>query len=142
LEIFILPGYNDSKNEILKLKEVIQDIKPDKIQVNTLDRPGAVENIRAANKTELDEIVKAINLENVEIIAAAVKRKEVFSYRIDAENAIIETISRRPCTLDDLVKILGLHLNEVNKYLDVLESEGKIEFIRQKRGLFYRSKNN
>ncbi len=45
--------------------------------------------------------------------------------------------SRRPCTIDDLIKILGLHINEINKYLDVLEAEQKIKTIKQERGFFY-----
>jgi hypothetical protein len=37
--------------------------------------------------------------------------------------------------------MLGLHINEINKYLDVLESENKIEAVRQERGVFYQKKN-
>jgi len=47
------------------------------------------------------------------------------------------TIARRPCTLDDLADILGMHVNEVNKYLDVLENENKIIRMMEKRGIFY-----
>ena len=53
------------------------------------------------------------------------------------ESAILETITRRPCTLADLEKILGLHSNEVNKYLGVLEDAGKVETVEQERGTFY-----
>ena len=60
--------------------------------------------------------------------------------RKDTETAILETIARRPCTLDDLGKILGTHINGVNKYFGVLEDEDKIETIRQDRGLFYKLK--
>jgi len=60
------------------------------------------------------------------------------SYRADAESAILETIARRPCRLEGLTRILGLHANEVNKYLDVLEADRKIEVIPQERGFFYR----
>jgi len=59
------------------------------------------------------------------------------SYRHDTESAILGTIARRPCTLDDLAKILGMHINEVNKYLDVLEHENKITHITENRGVFY-----
>jgi hypothetical protein len=32
---------------------------------------------------------------------------------------------------------LGMHISEINKYIDVLESEGKIKSVRQDRGIFY-----
>nr|WP_320119453.1 radical SAM protein [uncultured Marinifilum sp.] len=140
LEIFILPNYNDNENELKELKNAFLKIKPDSIQINTLDRPGTVPNLRGASKRELQKIVDFWNLDNVEIIAAAPERKNIQSYRSDTETAIIETIARRPCTLDDLTKILGLHINEVNKYLDVLEADHKIETIQQERGVFYQLK--
>ncbi|GAG92779.1 unnamed protein product, partial [marine sediment metagenome] len=45
------------------------------------------------------------------------------------------------CTLDDLVKILGLHISEINKYLDVLEADNKIKSVQQERGVFYQTTN-
>ena len=140
LEILIIPGYNDSEADLISLKDAIKKIQPDSIQLNTLDRPGTLEGIRAATRSELQKIVNYWNLENVEIIASAPERKEIKSYREDFETAILETIRRRPCTLADLAKILGTHINEVNKYLDVLEADEKIESVRQDRGLFYQVK--
>jgi wyosine [tRNA(Phe)-imidazoG37] synthetase (radical SAM superfamily) len=141
LEVLIIPGLNDTPENLQALKEAFLKILPDEIQLNTLDRPGAVENIRAATRKELQEVVDFWNLPQVKIIAAAPDRKKIISYRNDTESAILETIKRRPCTLEDLHKILGLHLNEVNKYLDVLEEEKKIVSVREKRGLFYKLEN-
>ncbi len=140
LEILIIPGYNDSEADLISLKDAIKKIRPDSIQLNTLDRPGTLEGIRAATRIELQKIVDFWNLENLEIIASAPERKDLKSYREDIETAILETIRRRPCTLADLAKILGTHINEVNKYLDVLEADEKIESVRQDRGLFYQVK--
>jgi len=137
LEVLIIPDYNDSHTELTALKQAFVKIKPDSIQLNTLDRPGLVPGIRAATRRELQEIVNFWKLENVEIIAAAPQRKNLQSYRHDTESAILGTIARRPCTLDDLAKILGMHINEVNKYLDVLEHENKITHITENRGVFY-----
>ncbi len=137
LEIFILPGYNDSREELAALKDAIGRIEPDSVQLNTLDRPGTIPDLRPASVEELQRIIDLWGLEGVEIVAAAPKRKEIRSYRSDAETAILETIARRPCTLDDLSDILGLHISEVNKYLDVLEAEEKIRRVRQERGVFY-----
>ncbi|MFO7915717.1 MAG: radical SAM protein, partial [Candidatus Krumholzibacteriales bacterium] len=140
LEVFIIPGYNDSKDELNLLREAFRRIKPDLVQLNTLDRPGAVAGLKPAGRKKLEEIAELWNMDNVEIIASASSRKEKKSYRPDIESAILGTISRRPCTVDDLSDILGLHMNEVNKYLDVLEEEGKIESVRESRGVFYRLK--
>lgn len=141
LEVLIIPGINDHPENLNALKEAFLKIRPDEIQLNTLDRPGAVENIRAATRKELQQIVADWNVPEVKIIASAPDRKKIVSYRTDTENAILETIKRRPCTLDDLHRILGLHLNEVNKYLDVLEHEGKVLSVFEERGLFYKVTN-
>ncbi|RLD38910.1 MAG: radical SAM protein [Bacteroidetes bacterium] len=137
LEVFILPGYNNGEKDLLFLKDAIEQISPDSVQLNTLDRPGVVEDLRPATYTELTGIANFLGLDHVEVIAAAPKRKEVKSYREDMETAILETIARRPCTLDDLSGILGAHINEINKYLGVLEKENKITTSVQARGVFY-----
>jgi len=141
LEVFFAPGYNDSEADLIALKNAFEQIMPDQIQLNTLDRPGTVNNVQRASMEYLEKVIDFWQLPNVEIIAAAPERKYIQSYRKDAEMAILETIARRPCTVDDLVKILGQHTNEINKYLDVLEAEGKVEPVRQERGIFYQIKN-
>lgn len=137
LEIFVVPGLNDTSQELVALKQAIEHIEPDRIQLNTLDRPGPVPSIRAATCQELQDILDFWHLGNTEIIARAPKRKELLSYRTDVESAILETIARRPCTLQDLSDILGLHPSEINKYLDVLETDNKINAVKQDRGFFY-----
>jgi len=141
LEVLILPDINDGIKDLQLLKNAISKINPDKIQLNTLDRPGTINNLRPANKAELQQIMDSWDFTNTEIIASVPERKDMKSYREDTENAILETISRRPCTLNDLGTILGIHINEINKYLGVLDGDGKIETNRQKRGVFYQTRH-
>lgn len=137
LEIFIVPGINDTDSELAALKSAILNIRPDRVQLNTLDRPGPVSSIRSATPEELQRIIRFWGLDNISIIAKAQVRKKIVSYRKDVEGAILETIARRPCTLEDLTNILGLHANEVNKYLDVLEADKKVSVNHLARGQFY-----
>ena len=137
LEVFILPGYNDDRENLSAMRKIIEEMNPDRLQLNTLDRPGVVSDIRAATSAELKDVVNFLGFANTEIIAASPNRKNIKSYREDIESAILETISRRPCTSEDLGKILGTHVNEINKYLDVLENDKKIKHTRQGRGIFY-----
>ncbi len=140
LEIFILPGVNDDAEELDRMKNAAQRIKPDVIQLNTLDRPGVIAAIQPASQEALEKIAAYLAPLTVEVIAAPPKRQAVDSYRKDIESAIWETVSRRPCTLEDLATILGSHINEINKYLGGLEKSGKIEAVRLERGLFYQAK--
>ncbi len=140
LEVFILPGYNDSESELKALRDAVERISPDSVQLNTLDRPGTIAGLRGATRAELKRVADQWAFDHLEIIAASPGRKNIRAYREDAESAILETISRRPCTVDDLNTLLGMHSQEINKYLDVLEGEGKIEPVEQERGVFYRVK--
>lgn len=137
LEIFIVPGLNDTIKELQLLKKAIERIKPDKIQINTLDRPGTESWVKAAQKAELKKIASILG---GEVIANFESRKRVKSFSKDIEEEIIATIGRRPCTARDLSHILGLHLNEVNKYLQMLLQSGRICSEEEKRGTFFRIK--
>lgn len=137
MEVLILPGYNDDRANLRAVKEVLKKINPDRIQLNTLDRPGTVKGLRAATHTELHRIAVEWGMKQAEIIAPPADRQKKTAYRNDLESVILETLSRRPCTLGDLEKILGMHINEINKYLGTLEESGKIEALEQDRGTFY-----
>ena len=141
LEIFLLKNYNDSKEELNLLKEAILKINPDSIQLNTLDRPGTVSGLIPLTKNEMQEIIDFWDLPNAEIIASPPERTNIESYRDDIETAILETIARRPCTLDDLHNFLGIHINEINKYLGALEVNDKIKTVNLERGVFYEIKH-
>ncbi|MCK5132775.1 MAG: radical SAM protein [Candidatus Sabulitectum sp.] len=137
LEVLILPGFNDSKKELDLMKDAFLRIEPDRIQINSLDRPGSVEGLRGASHRELLQIKEYWNLRNTEIIPPALQRKQVSSYKSNIEETILGTIRRRPCTVQDLSAVLGIHVNEVNKYLAVLEGRGIVRSTRGNRGLFY-----
>ncbi len=137
LEVMILPGYNDDPVNLEALRLVTERIRTDRVQLNTLDRPGAVEGLHPSSREALERIARQWGSGKVEIIAQPKARQASTAYRKDLENVLLETLSRRPCTLEDLEKIMGLHPNEINKYLGVLEQNGQIIAVQQDRGLFY-----
>jgi len=137
LEIFIIPGMNDTITELTALKRVIGKIRPDQVHLNTLDRPGSISTIRTATREELERVLNVFQMENAAIVADPPGQKALLAYRKDTEAAILGTIARRPCTSKDLSEILGLLVKEVNTYLKSMESSNKIKGIKQKRGVFY-----
>lgn len=142
LEVFILPGYNDNIVDLLALKDVLSKINPEEIHLNTLDRPGLLPSLRSATREELERIRELWAMENIVIISSPQGRTNLTTQGDDALTTIMETISRRPCTLEDLTQLLGMHVNEVNKYLRILEEKKQIETFSQDRGIFYKKSLN
>ena len=140
LEVFIVPGLNDTIEELELLKNVIKDIAPDQVQLNTLDRPGTESWIEPVTKSRMEEIAEFLKPLPVEIIAKFQSRNKIRSYQKDVEQQIIETIKRRPCTDKDLSEMLGIHINEINKYLSELLHEGSVTTQQQERGTFFCAK--
>ncbi len=140
LEIFVIPGLNDTQEELELLKRTITDIAPDQVQLNTLDRPGTESWIEPITKNRMEEIAEFFKPLPVEIIAKFQSRHKIRSYQKDVEQQIIETIKRRPCTDKDLSEMLGIHINEINKYLSELLHEGSISSQQLERGTFFRAK--
>ena len=140
LEVFIVPGINDTKEELNILKQVIGKIKPDQVHLNTLDRPGSVSTLRAATREELEHVLDVFQMDNATIVADPPEHKVLLPYRKDTADTILGTIARRPCTSKDLSEILGLQVEEVEIHLKSLETGKKIRIVKQKRGFFYQLK--
>lgn len=138
LEVFIVPGLNDTEEEILRLRDAIAVIDPDCVQVNTLDRPGTEVWVRPAPPLALERIASILG-ENAEVIGAACTGRALPPKAGEVIDLLLATIRRRPCTIGDLAGILGLRPAEISKCLRVLEAEGRVEPVREKRGVFYRA---
>ena len=125
LEIMLVKGINDSLEEMRKTAKITEDINIEKIQLNTVVRPPAEEFAQALSLEELKRI-KAILGEKCEIIAEF-KREQQKAYKKDVEDVILTMVKRRPVTVDDIANSLGVHQNEVIKYMEVLERESKVK---------------
>ena len=60
LELFILPGVNDTDESIARFAGLIRDFDVDKIQLNTLDRPGAVEGLQCASEATVIRFMQGL----------------------------------------------------------------------------------
>jgi wyosine [tRNA(Phe)-imidazoG37] synthetase (radical SAM superfamily) len=135
LEVFIVPGINDTEEELRLLKDAVATINPGRVQVNTLDRPGTDIRVRRAAPRSLERIAAALG---GEVIGAACIDRALPPESGDIAETILAIIRRRPCTPADLAALLGIRPAEVAKHLRVLESSGLIEPVREERGVFYR----
>ena len=137
LEIFIVPGVNDTEKELRLLKDAVIAIEPDRVQVNTLDRPGAEDWVRPASPEAIERIAAMLG-GNAGAIGVAYAGRTLPPVTREIRETILATIRRRPCTPRDLATLLGIRPTEVAKHLRVLEAQGLIEAVEEKRGVFYR----
>jgi wyosine [tRNA(Phe)-imidazoG37] synthetase (radical SAM superfamily) len=126
LEVLLAKGINDSMEEAALVYDVAKEIQPDRIQLNSLDRPPAYKGIEAADRKTLEDIAEMWKDLPVEIVKRIKKREEITAFSTNLEHNILNTINRRPLTINDLEALTGKTRTELFKYIDVLEKEKKI----------------
>jgi len=144
LEIFFVPGLNDFPEELSRMRDVIKQIKPERVQLNALDRPGTEPWVIQEDIEKLDSI-RAFFEAGLpdDILVEVIKKvnKQLYDENpssVEIEDKIISTIRRRPCTSQDMSQMLNVHINAINKVLHKLIEEKRIEGVHQDRGIFYK----
>ncbi|PKN26131.1 MAG: radical SAM protein [Deltaproteobacteria bacterium HGW-Deltaproteobacteria-22] len=131
LEIFIVPGLNDTPDELARLAATAARIRPERVQINSLDRPPAYSGIEAPTPERLQEI--AAFFPGSEIVARQFVPVPVAAVRPDRIEAVLETLRRRPLTQEDLQVQLQMHVHEAHKLIQHLVETGRV----QRSGDFY-----
>lgn len=143
LEIFVVPGVNDTPLSIDMLVTAIERIKPDKVQLNTLDRPGTEKWVKPASKDKMEFFAEKIaKVADVEIVGKFVQKKssseENSQLPPNTEERIINLIERRPCTSEDIATSLNCNSEKLNALLQSMLSGNKITSETRQRGVFFR----
>jgi wyosine [tRNA(Phe)-imidazoG37] synthetase (radical SAM superfamily) len=140
LEIFIIPGINTTEAELEALRNAIQRIQPDRVQLNTLDRPGTESWVRPASPGELLKLRDLLGLEGVEPVEPVTPGHlpgTPVSDWTDAVKMVHDLLQRRPSTLEDICDVTGLNRREVLKILREIGASMTISERREERGIFY-----
>jgi wyosine [tRNA(Phe)-imidazoG37] synthetase (radical SAM superfamily) len=69
LEVFIVPGLNTTDDEVAGLRGIIRKIRPDRVQLNTLDRPGTEPWVSASGAGELERVGSLLDHPRVDNLA-------------------------------------------------------------------------
>ncbi|MHC4231723.1 MAG: radical SAM protein [Planctomycetota bacterium] len=133
LEVFFCEGVNTDEASVRNIAELIGLINPDKVQINTSVRPIVHADAVRVREERLNEIAACLG-PSVEVITDFSKHTHAAGKAADLQ-AILETLRRRPCTLDDLCAGLGFSEEQLEPTLDKLLALSKItrETIDQKK---------
>ena len=141
LELFIVPGKNDSDESIKRFKEIIKQAKPDKVQLNTLDRPGTVDWISASTEENTMRFVRALEpIVPVEAVGPFKYKSPALQKQLrpdEIDKLIIDLISRRPSTLSDMSETFGVPEKQIKERLSILLKSNSIKSETSSRGEFF-----
>jgi len=124
LEVVFLAGVNDTKREVEALKNLVEQISPEKIQLNTVVRPPADSKAISLDRKRLEEI-NLIFGEKSEIVAEIpIKIKTRKEEHLI--NSLLDMVKRRPLKQIDIVNALGLSTDETEDLIKGLLIKGYI----------------
>jgi len=139
LEVFLLAGHTAVESEARKIVDCVRRIKPDRVQLNTATRPTAEDYAVMVNRRRMADLAAMFD-PPAEVIAdyRDVHARSEFQA---TQESVLEMIQRRPCSLEDIADGLGMHRNEVIKYVEELDAGGLLEKRSSGGRLFYSGKH-
>lgn len=143
LEVVFLAGINDTEKEVEGLKTLIDQISPDKIQLNTVVRPPSDSKAIPLDIKKLKEIMVLFG-KNAEIVAnpPVTGRNRVEGSRI---SGFLDMVKRRPLKPVDIADAFGLSTEEVEDlikgllikgYIRKQEHAGEVYYLSNERDVY------
>ena len=135
LEIMLIKGVNDSEKHVDLIKQTITLIKPDRIQLNTVERPPAEVSAQPLTRKEMEKIRDVFGSQ-AEIITdfSKLQQPELSS---GLGEAILSMLRRRPVTAFDLKQSLGRTEDEIEICIRSLVASNKIKGIKHKDKTYF-----
>jgi wyosine [tRNA(Phe)-imidazoG37] synthetase (radical SAM superfamily) len=133
LEVFLVRSVTDNDPAVKKIAHAAASARPDRIHLNTAVRPPA------------EEFVQPVPVSDLERYADFFKPRAEFTFPLPSKSSgpwlpagqLLEALKRRPCTLEDMSRILNIPPVEITKYIDGMVAGGQLVTIRRENGIYY-----
>ncbi len=137
LEVFLIEGVNTHDDHIARLKEVIAEIQPERVQLNSAVRPTAEAGIAPLSPERLQEIRTQLGLDSEIITAKTINTTQQEQDHID--EAILALVQRHPCCLTDICTSLSLETTAAESALERLSRSGQVNTDYRNGLAYYRA---
>ncbi|UCG13447.1 MAG: radical SAM protein [Deltaproteobacteria bacterium] len=125
LEILLVAGINDSTQEVEALQEVIARLGPERVQVNTVDRPPSIPSAGPVSEARLTEIAEYFG-KAAEVISCFDSATVSNRSSEHLAKTIAEMVRRRPCTERQVSEALGVELAAISRLLESMIGHGQV----------------
>lgn len=137
VEVFVVGGLNDTEEALRPVAERLLEWRPDKIHLNTVDRPPADAAVSAAPVAALERLA-SLFVPRAEVAARGASR-------VDAGNEpdrrrIAAMLARRPGTAMDVAAACGLDVCKAASILEEMTLQGVLTIEQRPEGVFFRCK--
>lgn len=136
IEVFLLGGVTGLEPEVQKIAQIVEKIRPEKVQLNTVARPPAEDYAFSVNEAQLEKLLPVFTCP-AEIIADRDRIHNHSSFKA-SHDEVLNLISRRPVSAEDISSGLGYHINESIKFINDLKGRGLIEEERRGGQIYYK----
>ena len=124
LEIFIVPGVNDTPDSLKRFAELVRPMRLDKIQLNSLDRPGTEKDVSVSTEEAAQRFISALSgCAPVEFIR---RFRASDASSGTAEKRLLELLKRGPLPREAVGRELDLSDFEADLLLKKLAFSGSI----------------
>jgi wyosine [tRNA(Phe)-imidazoG37] synthetase (radical SAM superfamily) len=138
LEVFLVAGDTDTPEAALRIKALADRIQPDRIQLNTAVRPTADADVEPLPQERMEELAQLFG-PAAEVIANY-PEKEVRSRFTGKRDDVLAMLQRRPCTIEDIARGLGIHRHEAIKHVTDLSNSGLVTTERRGEGQYFKAR--
>jgi wyosine [tRNA(Phe)-imidazoG37] synthetase (radical SAM superfamily) len=127
LEVLLCRGWNDSAANLALLQDYCADLRPDRVDVVTLSRPGTLPSAEAVDSQTLGLWRKALGQDrDGSGQNAALPRQVQALDEARLRGALAATLARRPQTVLHLAAALGADSAQVQRMLARMARDGEI----------------
>jgi wyosine [tRNA(Phe)-imidazoG37] synthetase (radical SAM superfamily) len=164
LEVLFIEDLNTDAKQIAKIKEAIERIQPDKVQLNTAVRPTTSAGIRRVDDRKLQAIAEELG-EKCEVVAdssparcsecksshtqnvvgpAGKSHKSQLCKTSQTEapekmEALLSMLKRRPCSLNEICSALGIGRTEASRYITHYQQQSIVDTFEKDGITFFKA---
>ncbi len=138
LEVLLCRGWNDSARNLALLQDYCADLRPDRVDVVTLSRPGTLPSAEAVDSQTLGLWRKALGQDrDGSGQNAPLPRQAQALDEARLRGALAATLARRPQTVLHLAAALGAEAAQVQRVLARMARDGEIFEAETDGQVFY-----
>jgi wyosine [tRNA(Phe)-imidazoG37] synthetase (radical SAM superfamily) len=134
LEIMLIKNLNDNTKELLRIKNAISEIQPDRVYLNTVVRPPSEIYAKPLGRDEMIAVKNFLD-KSCEVIAEFHGQKVGEVQNV--EDAIVEMTKRRPVTIVDIANVIGISVANAQQMIKGLKAKGKLKEKQYQKEKYY-----